>query len=326
MQSWPAEAWYAAAWSGEVNRSLLGRRMLEENVLLYRTEAGDPVAIQNRCPHRFAPLDKGRLHGDVVECAYHGLRFDRTGMCTLNPHGPTIPPTACVRAFPVIERHGLVWIWPGAAAAANPGLVPDLPHLQSAGFKNIDGMIEIDGYYEIITDNLLDLSHTQYLHEDFLASALLDARRSLTVEGHTLILELRCPAGPAIPFARPFLADPDEPVVQLMRIRFDPPTVIQIAQTITPISGQGEQFHIGTHLLTPIDENSTRYFYGSSRTFGVDDPKLDAAIRHWHRVGFGEQDKPMIEAVQQQMGTNDLMSLRPVLLPSDTAATRARSG
>src|SRR5690606_5834470 len=92
-----------------------------------------------------------------------------------------------------------------------------------------------------------------------------------------------------------------------------------------PVDGScPPQLHVGTHILTPVSESQTRYFYGASRTFGRDDPAIDEAMREWHRVGFGLQDKPMIEAVQENMGTTDLMSLKPVLLASDTAVMQVR--
>lgn len=43
---------------------------------------GQFYAIENSCPHRGAPLADGRLVGPVVECDWHGWRFDvRTGDC-----------------------------------------------------------------------------------------------------------------------------------------------------------------------------------------------------------------------------------------------------
>jgi vanillate O-demethylase monooxygenase subunit len=78
------------------------------------------------------------------------------------------------------------------------------------------------------------------------------------------------------------------------------------------------------HLVTPETDSTSHYFFAHSREFAVDDKAMDEAIAEWQRVGFGEQDRGMLEAVQERMGTTDLMSLRPVLLPIDAAAVRAR--
>src|SRR5260370_3840354 len=101
-------AWYVAALSSEVGPvALFHRKILDTSVLLYRKEDGKPVALHDRCPHRFAPLHLGKRHGDEVACLYHALRFDCSGKCTQNPHGNGhIPQAAQVKAFPLIEKFG----------------------------------------------------------------------------------------------------------------------------------------------------------------------------------------------------------------------------
>ena len=75
--------WYVAAWASELTEGLLARTIIGDPVLLYRESSGKAVAIGNLCPHRFAPLDKGRrCEDDTIECTYHGLRFDSTGLVT----------------------------------------------------------------------------------------------------------------------------------------------------------------------------------------------------------------------------------------------------
>ena len=80
-------AWYAASWSEDLGTSLLGRTILGERVVLFRDSVGQPRAIGGTCPHRFAPLERGKLNGDTVSCPYHGLTFNGSGLCVLNPHG-----------------------------------------------------------------------------------------------------------------------------------------------------------------------------------------------------------------------------------------------
>ncbi|MGH7003368.1 MAG: Rieske 2Fe-2S domain-containing protein, partial [Alphaproteobacteria bacterium] len=54
-------AWYPASWSHELGRELVPRIMLGEKVVLYRTEAGAPVVLEDRCCHIYMPLSKGKL-------------------------------------------------------------------------------------------------------------------------------------------------------------------------------------------------------------------------------------------------------------------------
>src|SRR4051812_26504091 len=125
MANFLRNAWYMAGWAGELGREPLARRLVGEAIVLYRKENGDPVALQDRCPHRFAPLSRGKLHQDTIECGYHGLRFDAAGQCVLNPHGNChIPQGAKVRSYPLVEKNTLAWIWMGTPELADPSLIP----------------------------------------------------------------------------------------------------------------------------------------------------------------------------------------------------------
>src|ERR1700737_1545160 len=113
-------AWYVAAWSDDLAEGqLLGRTILKEPIVLFRKADGNVAALEDRCPHRFAPLHMGKIvGGDRVQCPYHGLEFDASGACVRNPHGTkSIPPRARVRSYPVTEKHKAIWIWMGSERA-----------------------------------------------------------------------------------------------------------------------------------------------------------------------------------------------------------------
>lgn len=113
--------WYCAAWSESIGRGPIQRKFLGEAIVLYRSESGDPVALSNRCPHRFAPMHKGCLKGDAIECPQHGLRVEPSAACVYNPHGDgKIPRAAKLKPFPPHERDGIVWIWMGETEKADP--------------------------------------------------------------------------------------------------------------------------------------------------------------------------------------------------------------
>ncbi|MDB5410396.1 MAG: uncharacterized protein JWL84_5308 [Rhodospirillales bacterium] len=96
--SYLRNAWYVAASAREIGRTPFRRVLLDEPVVLFRTLSNAPVALFDRCPHRMAPLSRGLLVGDTLQCGYHGLRFDRAGTCVHNPHpGPT-PSAARVKS------------------------------------------------------------------------------------------------------------------------------------------------------------------------------------------------------------------------------------
>ena len=174
MADYLTHAWYMAAWSDEVGEALLRRRLLGEPILLYRLEDGSVTALTDRCPHRFAPLSIGTRQGDDVTCAYHGLTFDAAGPCVRNPFGPT-PKGASVRCWPVMEHDGIIWFWPGEPANADSTPLPDFlaPH-RPAG--TADQRPDADGGdYQFGTDNLMDLSHIEFVHRGSFAGAALSS-------------------------------------------------------------------------------------------------------------------------------------------------------
>ena len=168
-------AWYVAAWADDLkDGQLLPRIFMHEPVVLYRKPDGSVAALEDRCPHRFAPLSMGKvIRDDVVQCPYHGLEFNSTGACVHNPHGTKhIPSRARVRSYPTIEKHKAIWIWMGDKPA-DPSKVPDFSVLDNVPEMHATkrDSITINANYELIVDNLLDLSHTSYLHEGILGNA-----------------------------------------------------------------------------------------------------------------------------------------------------------
>jgi len=104
--------WYVAAWAQDLAPgAIVGRTFLDQPVVLLRAADGTVGALEDICPHRFAPLRLGKIAADgTIRCAYHGLAFDRFGACVHNPHGQgRIPPDLRVRSYPVVEKHTLIW-------------------------------------------------------------------------------------------------------------------------------------------------------------------------------------------------------------------------
>jgi vanillate O-demethylase monooxygenase subunit len=121
---------------------------------MYRQQSGKAVALLDRCPHRFAPLSRGKISDDTVECGYHGLRLDSSGACVFNPHGNCrIPARARVRSFPIEERHTLIWMWMGDEQLADPSSIPDYEFPNDATRARVDGYFHVKANYQLETDN-----------------------------------------------------------------------------------------------------------------------------------------------------------------------------
>lgn len=134
MTAFARNQWYVAAYSQEVGRELLGRTILGETLVLYRTEEdGTPVVLHDRCVHRRYPLSEAptRLDGDRIVCGYHGFTYDTTGACVYVPGQKRVPRTARVASYPVVEQDSLIWVWIGDPALADPQTIPRARHLDS---------------------------------------------------------------------------------------------------------------------------------------------------------------------------------------------------
>ena len=215
----------------------------------------------------------------------------------------------------------------GDPARADAAQVPAYRYLTDPSFKTIGNVMLQQANYQLVVDNLMDLTHVNFLHAPYQKTdELLVAPHEVTQTGRTLDSRRAIPSTRAPQSFTPFLADPDAPVAYWLDMRWQAPGACQLEVGVTPV-GQPRSAGIlrrGTHIVTPETDTTTHYFYASSRNYLLDDPKADQETTNWQQVGFHEQDKPMLEAVQQRMGTTDLDALRPVLLSSDLAAIRVR--
>ena len=157
-------AWYMAAWSKDLAAAPHALTMLGEPLVLYRDDAGRPVALEDRCCHRLAPLSHGRVEGADIRCLYHGLKFAPDGACNEMPGHSAIPKAMRVRAYPVAERHSAIWVWMGDPAGADAALIADFRGPDHPDWAMLPGRMDYDADYRLIQDNLLDLSHVPYVH------------------------------------------------------------------------------------------------------------------------------------------------------------------
>ena len=326
-------AWYCLAWADEVGaEKVIGRKILGEPIALFRRSDGTLAAVEDRCPHRFAPLSMGRVvGGDRLQCAYHGLELDGAGNCTKNPHPPAnIPTRARVKSYPVVEKHKAIWVWMGDRAA-DPAKVPDFSVLDDAPpllAMKLD-KIMIAANYELIVDNLLDLSHTAFVHEGILGNAdIVDSDIAVELDGDDVIVSRK--AGNAEIPGMSALQWPGHParIDKLTRIRWMAPSTLNLMVGVSEI-GQSCETGVGyhaIHILTPETERTTHYFFtgvrfGSRTTDEALNREISAKVEAMRRFAFEEQDAPIIEA--QQRGIEDAgVDLQPLTLSIDAGPVR----
>lgn len=318
--------WYCAGWSSELDSAPVGRRMLGEPVMVFRAENGEPVALEGRCPHRFAPLHIGSVTGDRVSCPYHGLVFDRSGACVHNPHGD-VPKEAKLRTYPVVERDGVLWVWMGDPARADPGLIVDSGFLVDPGYATVLGYLNVAAHYQLVIDNLLDLTHPAILHKGGLSSEEYtgeNMQHRFRQEGTTIHSDYTFANVNASPGLAPLWGNRKSDVRAFMTLHA--PTNLFLDFRMNDVGGPIDEglFLPTLHLLVPENEERTHYFYAMGRNAQVDNAELSEITAKMARHAFEMEDEPMIRACQEMMGTTDLFALRPVLLKTDVAAVRAR--
>ncbi len=328
---WMENCWQVAAFSDEVGRTILPRTFLNKQTILYRTAAGQVVAMLDRCPHRLMPLSKGTLVEDKVQCGYHGLCFDMHGDCVKVPGQVSIPSKATVQTFPIVEKFKLVWIWLGDPTLADPSLVPDAHWMDDPNWVPSKGYHLVNANYQLLNDNLLDLSHETYVHPHTIGNgAVAESPLSVSVvEGREVRAYremLDCEAPPFYLAAAGSTARIDRWHTTI----YMPPGYHVIESASRPAGMSKDQAYRegkvperrNLNFITPQTDTSSHYFWASNRNYALTDDELTEFIRDQIRLTF-DQDKDILEAQQKALGTS-FDNVFPVALKADAGAIQGR--
>jgi phenylpropionate dioxygenase-like ring-hydroxylating dioxygenase large terminal subunit len=330
MQMFLRNVWYVAAPIEELEGGLVSRRICGEQIVFYRKTDGAVAALEDRCPHRFVPLSMGKREEDSLRCGYHGLRFGPDGICNDRPGGAgENPAPISVKAYPTTEKFNYLWIWLGDAERADPGSIPDFSFITSTEFANVSGYLHVKAHHEMVTDNLLDLSHVNYLHPQIASTShWSEWDNRVVVEGNTVWSRLFRPSQIPGVFQRMLWDSPSERGDGRGDVRWDPPSVLFANTAITEVGADLDSTGMHTpsaHFLTPETEHSTHYFWTSGRNVRLDDAKISEMLQQGVASVFGTQDGPMAEAEQAAMGdSTDFLAHKPLILKADAAGIRAR--
>ncbi|WP_437880621.1 Rieske 2Fe-2S domain-containing protein [Pseudomonas sp. LRF_L74] len=296
--------WYVAALSDEVDRNLLERRLLDTSVVMYRTQAGAPVILNNRCAHRSFPLSRGYLNGDEVVCGYHGMAYAASGQCVGMPALPNAPSNACVASYPVIERKPFIWVWMGDREKALPELVPDTHWLDHAQWRTISGGFNFHSNYVAMHENLLDQTHFSILHAKTGIGTPAYVRSDLDVraEGDRVIILRALKNSPPPPvYAVPMKLE-GRNVDRFSDARFESPA-IHIAHAkivnLEPREDEALEYRVNiTHAFTPETQNTLHYWWFNSRDFHHTDAEIDRYVLDSHYAAY-QEDVDALTWIQQ---------------------------
>ena len=331
VQGFIRNCWYVAAWDDDVPADgLFSRTLLGESVLLYRTDTGRVVALENRCCHRGAPLHLGRREGDCVRCMYHGMVFDPSGRCVEVPGQDSVPPHARVTTYPVVVRDELVWIWMGDPSLADPNQIISYWWHTDPGWRKQKATLHYDAPYSLIVDNLLDFSHLSFVHENTIGTPSIAGTRARIepIDGGLRITRwyLNDQIQPSRAGIATFTGPADRwqvydwiaPSFLLLHTGAAPAGTGAPEGTLVPETMQYRHCSV----QTPETESTTHYFFSHAHNFKLDDPNVtDVVFGGVHRAFI--EDKVIIEAQQQALKLG--RPLQPVGMAHDAAMLRARA-
>lgn len=156
--------WYPIARSRELKPGkMLARRFAHLPIVLIRPANGDLFALEDRCAHRQVPLSKGVIKGCTIRCGYHGWAYDAAGKCIDVPYlGRDRLPNG-VRAYPVHEVDGIIFVFPGNPELADAKRLTRLGAKADRRYKTRELNRDVAAHYTFMHENLFDMNH-QFLH------------------------------------------------------------------------------------------------------------------------------------------------------------------
>ena len=314
--------WYVACMPDDFQDKPLGRKICGESMVFYRGAQDHAVALEDFCPHRGAPLSLGFVKDGNLVCGYHGLEMGCEGKTIAMP-GQRVRGFPAIRSFPVVERYGFVWVWPGDAAQANPDLIPKFEFFDNPAWAYGGGLYHIACDYRLMVDNLMDLTHENYVHASSIGQKEIDEIPCVTkTDGDHVTTSRFMENITAPPFWKMALrgnklAD-DVPVDRWQICHFTPPSHVMIEVGVAHAGHGGyhapdnlKAYSVVVDFITPENETSIWYFWGMARKFQPQDAALTASIREGQGKIFSE-DLQMLELQQKNLlahPTRELLKL-----------------
>ncbi len=330
MTSFPRNRWWVAGFSWELSSTPLARCLLGQHLVLFRTASGEVAALEDRCCHKELPLSMGTLEAAGLRCGYHGLLFDTQGRCIEVPGQQDVPARAKVRAFPLRERDQILWIWIGDTRDAQPEDEPPAYAFHAdPRYRFGGGSFHYDAPWQLIHDNLMDLSHLGYVHLKTIGgNPAVHMNASLSVTGdtqHVKVVRLMPASAPPPTYtaAWPFTGLID----RWQEVDFRVSHVLVWTGGMDTGSGSLDDparggFHMrGFHGVTPETEHSAHYFWTVATNPHPDRKDVTQLVVDQTAATF-EEDKVVIEA--QWRNQQRFPGRAQIYLSIDAGPARAR--
>lgn len=325
-------AWYVAAIPEEIDNGPLGRQICSEKIAFFRGPEGKVAAVEDFCPHRGAAMSQGRVCEGHLVCGYHGLVMGADGKTVSMPM-QRVGGFPKVKSYPVEERYGFIWVWPGDPEKANKDDIPYYDWAVRPDWAHAVGVFHVKCDYRLMIDNLMDLTHEAYVHPGSIGQNEIDLNPVNTVvEGDQVITSRYMFNVPPPPFWAAGLREnglPDTvPVDRWQRSRFTMPGNVHIDVGVAGAGLGGfeaDSKHkaagVAVNFMTPETETTHWYFGGLARNFKANSPEVTQSVLERQRKIFA-QDFAILEQQQVNLELHPKRGL--LMLNIDAGGVQAR--
>ncbi len=293
------EGWFQVAYAADLG---VGHSMplhyFGQELVLFRTESGVPQMLDGHCVHIGAHLGHGgQVVGECIRCPFHAWTYATDGTCVDIPYAERIPRGAHQRAWPTIERSGIVFVWHSSSGREPTWEPPTLDEFDDATW---DGyrcqQYRFSSMVQEIVENIFDTPHGQFVHHN--AQGTAPAVATFDFAGHTATADFRL----------------DVPLVGGKTSHVT--TVHGPAITVNRSVGHGTKSFFTTY--TPVDEHTveTNFSFMTPRST-PDDPTGERSVASAiATTKLFEQDIPIWE--------HKTYRPTPLLCDGDTMISRYR--
>ncbi|WP_313176713.1 aromatic ring-hydroxylating dioxygenase subunit alpha [Massilia sp.] len=305
----PLNQWYVAGFAWELTDQPLARTLLNHKVVLFRTGSGEVAALEDRCCHKSLPLSCGTVEDSGLRCGYHGLLFSPKGACLEVPGQERVPTKACVKSFTLVEQDQILWIWMPQEQGAAPTHAPPSYWVHKDPRYTFKGAVfHYDAPWQLIHDNLLDLSHLGYVHLKTIggnAKVHMNAQLKVEASGDQVRVLRHMPDSappPTYTGAWPFKGNIDR--WQEVEFNLSHLNIWTGGADVGAVDMHDPQrggFHMrGFHAITPETDTTAHYMWTMASNRHPDKPDMSELVYEQTALTFYE-DKVVIEAQYRNM-------------------------
>uniref|UniRef100_UPI0038CD3654 Rieske 2Fe-2S domain-containing protein n=1 Tax=Paenibacillus aestuarii TaxID=516965 RepID=UPI0038CD3654 len=262
------------AWSKDLDKKPIKRKLLGKDLVLYRDQAGNASAMHAYCSHRGADLSLGSCRDGKLVCPYHAWRFDTDGRCIEIPAHPNrpIPAFAHTFTYPATERAGLLWVYPEANDKSNEeAIIPSLqifPELEDPQYTAAPYAAIWEAHLTRVIESVIDVAHVPIVHRSTIGKK---SKEEIQID---------------------FEADEDHIQVRngngLLQYQFPQQWVLTL-----PNQTRNKIYNYVT--FTPMDENKTAIFGLVGRNFAKSVPGINSIFSRYSAKVL-EEDRMIVES------------------------------